>query len=168
MSVAIIIVVISFLLDALISNHIGYTLTDPSIFKTIFTIVSLVSIYPYFNNDKKYLYILIITGILFDIIYTGTFLFVTLIFVIIYLVNKFLDFFLPFNLLNINILSIVSIYIYHILSFIILNLVKYNSYNINLLFNIILHSIISTIIYTTIIYFILRYIYNRLNIKQIR
>ena len=53
MSVAIIIVVISFLLDALVSNHIGYTLTDPSIFKTIFTIVSLVSIYPYFNNDKN-------------------------------------------------------------------------------------------------------------------
>ena len=168
MSVAIITVVVSFILDSLISNHIGYTLTDPSIFKTIFTIIGLVSIYPYFNNDKKYLYLLIITGILFDIIYTGTFLFVTLIFIIIYLVNKFLDFFLPYNLLNINVLSIVSICIYHIVSFIILNLVKYNSYSINLLFNIIIHSIIGTIIYTIIIYFVLRYVYNRLNIKQIR
>lgn len=168
MSVAIIVVIISFLLDALISSHIGYTLANPSLFKTIFTIVSLVSIYPYFNNDKKYLYILIITGILFDIIYTGTFLFVTLIFIIIYLVNKFLDFFLPFNLFNINVLSVVSIYTYHIISFIILNLVKYNSYSIKLLFNIIVNSVIGTIIYTTIIYFILRYIYEKLNIKQIK
>ncbi len=168
MSIAIITVAISFLLDALISNNIGYTLTNPSIFKTIFTIVSLISIYPYFNNDKKYLIILISVGILFDIVYTGTFLFVTLIFVIIYLVNKFLDFFLPFNLLNINILSLISIYIYHILSFVILNLVEYNSYNINLLFNIIIHSTIGTIIYTTIIYFILTYTYNKLKIKQIK
>lgn len=168
MSIAIITVVVSFLLDALVSNNISYTLTNPSIFKTIFTIVSLVSIYPYFNNDKKYLIILISVGILFDIVYTGTFLFVTLIFVIIYLVNKFLDFFLPFNLLNINVLSLISIYIYHILSFVILNLVDYNSYNINLLFNIIIHSTIGTIIYTTIIYFILTYIYDKLKIKQIR
>lgn len=168
MSIAIITVVVSFLLDALVSNNIGYALTNPSFFKTIFTIIGLVSIYPYFNNDKKYLTILIIVGILFDIVYTGTFLFVTLIFVIIYLVNKFLDFFLPFNLLNINILSLISIYIYHILSFIILNLVDYNSYSINLLFNIIIRSTIGTIIYTTIIYFILTYIYNKLKIKQIR
>lgn len=168
MSIAIITVVVSFLLDALVSNNIGYALTNPSFFKTIFTIIGLVSIYPYFNNDKKYLTILIIVGILFDIVYTGTFLFVTLIFVIIYLVNKFLDFFLPFNLLNINILSLISIYIYHIFSFIILNLVDYNSYSINLLFNIIIRSTIGTIIYTTIIYFILTYIYNKLKIKQIR
>lgn len=168
MSIAIITVVVSFLLDALVSNNIGYALTNPSFFKTIFTIIGLVSIYPYFNNDKKYLTILIIVGILFDIVYTGTFLFVALIFVIIYLVNKFLDFFLPFNLLNINILSLISIYIYHILSFIILNLVDYNSYSINLLFNIIIRSTIGTIIYTTIIYFILTYIYNKLKIKQIR
>lgn len=168
MSIAIITVVVSFLLDALVSNNIGYTLTNPSFFKTIFTIIGLVNIYPYFNNDKKYLTILIIVGILFDIVYTGTFLFVTLIFVIIYLVNKFLDFFLPFNLLNINILSLISIYIYHILSFVILNLVEYNSYNINLLFNIIIHSTIGTIIYTTIIYFILTYTYNKLKIKQIK
>lgn len=168
MIVSVITIIVSFLLDALISNHISYSLVNPSIFKTIFTLVGLVNIYPYFNNEKKYLYILIIAGILFDIVYTNTFMFVTIIFIIIYLVNKFVNFFLSFNLININIISILSIFIYNILSFLALNLVNYNSYNFSLLLKILLNSIIGTIIYSSLVYISLKKIYNMLNIKQIR
>jgi len=168
MSIAIITVIISFVLDGIMSNYLNYSLIHPSIFKTIFTVVALVSIYPYFHNRRKYLIILLITGIMFDIVYTGTFMFVTVIFLIIYFVHKFIDFFSPFNLLNINIISIISIFIYHVISFCMLNIFKYNSYSISLLVNIITHSILGTIIYTTILYFILERLYEKYKIKQIR
>jgi len=168
MSIAIITIITSFILDGIISNHQNYTLIAPSIFKTIFTIIALVNVYPYFHNDKKYILLLLITGIFFDIVYAGTFMFVTIIFIIIYYVHKFIDFFLPFNLLNINIISCISIFIYHLLSFCLLNVFKYNSYDINLLINIIVHSVLGTIIYTTIMYCILKRIYDKYNIKHIR
>jgi len=95
-------------------------------------------------------------------------MFVTVIFLIIYFVHKFIDFFSPFNLLNINIISIISIFIYHVISFCMLNIFKYNSYSISLLVNIITHSILGTIIYTTILYFILERLYEKYKIKQIR
>ncbi len=168
MIIAIVSVIISFFLDGLLSNYFNFSLINPSIFKTIYTIVALVVVLPYFNNDRKYLYILFVTAILFDIVYTNTFILNIILFFIIYLLNKFLDFFMPHNLLNSNIRSILSLIVYYILSFSILNIVKYNEYSLSLLLNIITHSIIMTIIYTTILYFITKYLYEKFNIKQIR
>ena len=74
MIVAIIYVIISFLLDGIISNIVPFNLVDPSYFKTIYSLISLVIIYNYFDNKKKYLSILVILGILFDIVYTNTFI----------------------------------------------------------------------------------------------
>ena len=74
MIVAVIYVIISFLLDGLVSTILPLNLTNPSIFKTIYSIVALVIIYNYFDNKQKYLKILIILGIFFDIVYTNTFI----------------------------------------------------------------------------------------------
>ncbi len=168
MAIALVSVIISFLLDGLLSNYFNFSLINPSLFKTIYTIIALVVILPYFNNDKKYLYILFGTAILFDIVYTNTFILNIVLFFLIYILNKFLDFFMPHNLLNSNIRSILSVTLYYILTFIILNIVKYNEYSLSLLLNIITHSIIMTIIYTTILYLLTKYLYGKFNIKQIR
>ena len=66
---AVIYVIISFLLDGIISNIIPFNLVDPSYFKTIYSVISLVIIYNYFDNHQKYLKILITLGIFFDIVY---------------------------------------------------------------------------------------------------
>ena len=168
MAIALVSVIISFLLDGLLSNYFNFSLINPSLFKTIYTIIALVVILPYFNNDKKYLYILLGTAILFDIVYTNTFILNIVLFFLIYILNKFFDFFMPHNLLNSNIRSILSVTLYYILTFIILNIVKYNEYSFSLLLNIITHSIIMTIIYTTILYLLTKYLYGKFNIKQIR
>ena len=154
MAIALVSVIISFLLDGLLSNYFNFSLINPSLFKTIYTIIALVVILPYFNNDKKYLYILFGTAILFDIVYTNTFILNIVLFFLIYILNKFLD--------------ILSVTLYYILTFIILNIVKYNEYSFSLLLNIITHSIIMTIIYTTILYLLTKYLYGKFNIKQIR
>ena len=51
MIIAIIYVVISFLLDGLISNHISFNLVDPSYLKTIYSVISLVILFNYFDNQ---------------------------------------------------------------------------------------------------------------------
>lgn len=165
MSIAIIYIVISFILDSLISNLIPFNLVNPSYFKTIYSIISLVIIYNYFDNKKKYLSILIILGILFDIVYTNTFILNVVIFLIIYIILSYLDYIIPTNIITINIKSITCISSYHILTYIILLLSNYNNYSIKLLGIILIRSIIMTIIYTTISYLIINKIYDNKRIK---
>ena len=165
MIITIIYVIISFLLDGLLSNITSFNLVNPSWFKTIYSIISLVVIYNYFDNKIKYLSIIIFLGIIFDIVYTNTFILNVVVFSLIYIVLSFLDYIIPNNIITINIKSIACISLYHILTYIILLLSNYNNYSIKLLGLIILRSIIMTIIYTTLSYIIMNKIYDDKRIK---
>jgi len=165
MIIAVTYVIISFLLDGIISNLIPFDLIDPSYFKTIYSIISLVIIYNYFDNQKKYLTILVVLGIFFDIVYTNTFILNIIIFLIIYLILSKLDYLITTNIFTINLKSIVCVSSYHILTYIILLLANYNNYSIKLLGLILLRSIIMTIIYTSISYIFLNKIYDNKRIR---
>mgnify|MGYP000077326213 FL=1 len=125
MIVIIIYLIISFLLDSIISLYIPASLTTLSYFKTIYTLVSLVVIFNYFENSKKYLIIAIILGALFDTVYTNTFLLNIVIFIVVYFLLTELDYIIPNNLFTINIKSLSALYTYHILTYIILLLTHY-------------------------------------------
>ena len=165
MIIAVTYVILSFILDSLMSNVTSFNLVDPSWFKTIYSVISLVIIFNYFDNKKKYLSILIVLGIFFDIVYTNTFILNIIVFLTIYLVLSNLDYVMPTNIITINIKSIVCIYSYHILTYIILLLSNYNDYSIKLLGLILLRSLIMTIIYTTISYLLMNKIYDDKRIK---
>ena len=164
MIISIIYLVISFLLEGIMSNIFPSTLSNISYFTTIYIIISFAIIYPYFDNDKKFFILIFI----FDILYTSTIFVNTFIFIIIGIVIKILYNILPGNVFMTNIISYVGIIIYHILSFIILMITGYGDYSIILLFNIIIHSIFMTIIYTSISYFIMKFMYNKFDIKYIK
>lgn len=168
MIISIIYLVFSFILDNFMSNIFPSTLTNISYFTTIYIIISFVVLYPYFNSEKKYYILLIIFGLLFDILYTGTFIFNMILFLVIGIVIKIFNNLFPENIVTTNLISIISIILYHVISFIILNVVSNISYDFILLINIIIHSIIMTVIYTSICYFGIRYIFNKFNIKQIK
>lgn len=168
MIISIIYLVVSFLLEGIMSNIFPSTLSNISYFTTIYIIISFAIIYPYFDNDKKFFILIFIFGILFDILYTSTIFVNTLIFIIIGIVIKILYNVLPENVFMTNIISYIGIIIYHILSFIILMITGYMDYSIILLFNIIIHSIFMTIIYTSISYFVIKFIYNKFDIKYIK
>ena len=70
MIISIIYLVISFLLEGIMSNIFPSTLSNISYFTTIYIIISFAIIYPYFDNDKKFFILIFIFGILFDILYT--------------------------------------------------------------------------------------------------
>ena len=165
MIIAIIYVIISFLLDGIISNIIPFNLVDPSYFKTIYSVISLVIIYNYFDNPKKYLTILITLGVFFDIIYTNTFILNIIVFLIIYIVLSNLDYIITTNIFTINLKSIVCISTYHITTYIILLLANYNNYSIKLLGLILVRSIFMTIIYTKISYLVMNKLYEYKRIK---
>lgn len=165
MIIAVIYIIISFLLDGIMSNIFSFNLVDPSYLKTIYSVVALVIIYNYFDNHQKYLTILIVLGIFFDIVYTNTFILNIVVFFITYLILSSVDYLIPNNLLTINLKSLVAIYSYHILTYIILLLANYNHYNVKLLGIILIRSIIMTIIYTTISYLIMNKIYDNKRIK---
>ena len=165
MIIAVIYVIISFLLDGMVSNLIPFNLVDPSYLKTIYSVVSLVIIYNYFDNQKKYLQILVVLGMFFDIVYTNTFILNIVVFITIYIILSNLDYIITTNIFTINLKSIVCISSYHILTYIILLLANYNNYSIKLLGIILIRSIIMTIIYTTISYIIMNKIYDNKRIK---
>ena len=161
----IIYVIISFLLDGIISNILPFNLVDPSYFKTIYSVISLVIIYNYFDNHQKYLKILITLGIFFDIVYTNTFILNIVVFLIIYLVLSNLDYVITTNIFTVNLKSIVCVSTYHIITYIILLLANYNHYSIKLLGIILLRSIIMTIVYTTISYLLMNKIYDNKRVR---
>lgn len=165
MIIAIIYISLSFLLDGIISNYIPFELANPSYLKTIYTIISLVIMYHYFYNKKKYLIILIILGLLFDMVYTNTFLVNATIFITLYIILYNIDYLMPTNIITINIKSMICISTYHILTYIILLLSHFNNYEFSLLVKIILRSIIMTFVYTTISYLIINKIYLDKKIK---
>lgn len=149
------------------SNIFASALTDVSYFTTIYTVISFVVIYPYFYNKKKYYILLIIFGILFDAYILLLLCLMSYIFrdwFVIYLLNNILS----DNIFMINIISIIAIITYHLLSFIILSIAGYANYSFLLLGRIIVHSIIMTIIYTSLSYLIIKTLFNRFDIKEIK
>lgn len=168
MIVIILYLIISFSLDSLMSTYISSNLIEISYLTTIYTVISLVITYNYFENQKKYLLIVIILGFLFDIVYTNTIPLNIILFILIYIVLKQLDYLMPNNIFTINIKSLITIYIYHITTYIILLLTHYNSYNLKILGFILLKSIIMTIIYTTTSYFLIKKIYYKFYDKKIK
>lgn len=72
MMIPVIILVISFFLDGILSNFLPYMVGDLSFFTPMLTITSLVVIYPFFTKHKKtYFIICFVTGIIYDFMYTN-------------------------------------------------------------------------------------------------
>lgn len=168
MILSIILLIISTLTQGIVSNYIGYTYSDLSIFSTIYVLITLLVISPYFENKKKYLLLVIVFGIIVDIAYTNTLLLNTCLFIVAYLFSKVFHFFFPYNGLTLSISNILSIFIYHIISFIFLSILKYNDYTLSVLLKILTHSVLMTIIYTNIIYYTIKLINQKLPLKEVK
>lgn len=62
MIIAIVTLVISFLYEGFISNYITSYFNNYNIFTTLYTLIALVVLLPYFANKKKYYILLLIFG----------------------------------------------------------------------------------------------------------
>lgn len=161
MIIAVILLIFSFLLEGFMSLYFPSNLINPSILSCLYTLITLIIIYPYFYNEKKYYILLIIFGLLIDIVYSNTFLFNTILFLLLSIGIQILNVILPNNIFTINVKALIIVFMYHILSFILLGIIDYNGYTIDLLINIIINSVIMTLIYTSITYFITKILFKK-------
>ncbi len=168
MILAVISLIVSCFIQGILSNYLGYTYTDLSIFSTIYVLITLLVLHPYFENQKKYLILLIIFGIIVDIVYTNTLIFNTCLFLIVYYFSKAFHHFFPYNFFTINISSLLGIFIYHILSFLFLYILGYDAYQVEILFKVLSHSILMTLLYTSFLYGIIHFIKQKLLLREVK
>lgn len=168
MLTSIIILILSLLIQGTASNYLGYTYANLSIFSTIYVLIALLILNPYFENKKKYFLLLTIFGLIIDITYTHTFLFNVCLFIMCYYISKCFHFFFPYNLVTISVSNTISIFAYHIVSFVILTILKYDAYSISNLSKILGNSILMTIIYSNILYILITLIMKKLELKEVK
>lgn len=164
---SVIIVSISLLLEALLSNYLPIFVGSQNFFIPMFTLVSLVIVFPYYNETSKFLKLCFIFGLIYDILFTNTIGLNITLFLLIGLILNFLDSALSNTLFSIIIKMVISIIVYDVLSYGILLLLNYLNYNVLILLMKILKSLTLNVIYAIILYLIVGVIGKELKIKKL-
>lgn len=155
--ISLIIVVISILLDGILSNFLPYLYTNLSIFTPLLTLISIFMIYPFFKKkERNYFVIIFIIGIIYDLLYTNLLFFNGVIFVILGLLIKYIYKTYEITPLRLILYLIILITSYETLTGIILliyNVVPVTFYKV---FYKIINSLLLNIIYGELIYLIIK------------
>ncbi len=163
MALTIITVICSFYLESIISNYVSIS---TFLFNPLFTLVSLIIIYPHTLKNDKYTKIVLVTGLIYDIVFTNTLGLNMLTFYIISLLIKYIYKHIYLNTLTIILVVPIIVTIYRILTYGILVLSGLFTFNINDLYKSIYSSFIINIIYLIIIYIITNIISKKYKIHK--
>lgn len=157
------VLIVSFILDSLISNFIPLN----SVFVLLLTLMSLIIIYPYFNNNKnKYFLACFATGAFYDLIYTNTIIIHAFLFLVIGFIITRLNLILSNNYVNVAIMALIVIVIYRIITYGLLLITANMDFNFFILFKSIYSSLILNIIYVVLIFIITDKIATKLKIRR--
>lgn len=165
----IIIVLISLLLDGFLTNILPYTVENLSLLTPSLTLISLLLVYPFYRKkEMKYTILILITGVIYDLLYTNLLFFNAILFYIVIKVMQYIYKKYEINYFTIIINTIIAITTYEVLQVIIISI--YNLYPITLysLIYKIKSSLLLNIIYAELIYFIISIIpkkYRKININ---
>ena len=145
------VLIISFILDSIVSNFISLD----SLFFPLFTLMALIIIYPYFNNNRqKYFGVCLVTGICYDLIYSNTIIIHGMLFLLIGFIITRLNLIISNNSINVGIMAIVCIVIYRFLAYGLLLITASTSFEWFSLLKSIYSSLILNILYVILIYII--------------
>ena len=162
MIISLIIIIVSLLLDGILSNFLPYLYTNLSIFTPLFTLVSIFMIYPFFKKKEKTYFILIfIVGIIYDLFYTNLLFFNGVLFITIGLLIKYIYKTYEITPLRLILYIIILITSYEFLTSLVLliyNVVEVTFYKV---FYKIINSLLLNIIYGELIYSIIKIIPNK-------
>ena len=162
MIISLIIIIVSLLLDGILSNFLPYLYTNLSIFTPLFTLVSIFMIYPFFKKKEKTYFILIfIVGIIYDLFYTNLLFFNGVLFITIGLLIKYIYKTYEITPLRLILYIIILITSYEFLTSLVLliyNVVEVTFYKV---FYKIINSLLLNIIYGELIYLIIKLIPNK-------
>ena len=154
-----IIVIVSILLDGLLTNYLPFLVNDLSLFTPLLTLVSIIIISPFYRkNERKYLITVFAIGFIYDLLYTNLLFFNAVLFFVTALINLKIQKRITMNTINILGEIVILVLIYESLTGIILftyNMVPVTIYKV---FYKITHSLLFNIIYAEVIYWILKII----------
>lgn len=157
-------VIISFFLDSILTILIPID----SIFLPLFSLISLIIIYPYFHKEENsYLKFSFLLGLTYDVVYTDTIFLNAFIFLLISLGIRFIHEYISNNAFNVSIMSLFTIIIYRFLTYFVLVMINYLSYDFNTLLVSIYSSLIINIIYGILLYLITDFISKKYKIDKI-
>ncbi len=155
-----ILIIISFILDSVISNVVSIN----SYFLPLFTLVSFSLVYPkYKKNNIKFLMLVFIFGLLYDICFSSSLYINTLSFLAVASIIIVLYHYINMNIFSFTLINVLVIALYRIISYIIYILVSYKIFNAQILLISIVQSIILNILYGIIVYLIYNYIVKKIN-----
>ena len=147
-----IIIIVSFLLEGIVSNFVPMN----SFLVPLFTLTALIMIYPLFDEAALYYKYTFITGLAYDLLYTDTILFHAIIFCFMaFLITK-LNLVLSDNFINTLIIIGVCILVYRVMTYSVLILVGSVDFSISDLIFSVLRSLIINLIYSLILFLIIK------------
>ncbi len=155
----IIIVIISFFLDGILSNFLHYMMGDLSLFTPYFTLISLIAVYPFFIKKNKNYYILVgVVGLLYDLFYTNLLFTHAIFFLLIGYIVSFLYKKMQLNFFTNLLLIILVLVIYHAIFSLCLFIFNVVPITLQSTLYLIANSLILNIIYGEILYLICKYL----------
>ncbi len=146
---------ITFLIDFLISYFIPFNFNNLNYFYPMLLIVLIVYLYKKID-DKKYLKLVLIIGIIYDLLYSYIFILNALIFLLFAKIIKKINKYIEINNIISIILIIVFIFLYDLIIFCLVYLTKYNLVTFNDLLYKVSHSIILNISFYIILIIVLK------------
>lgn len=157
------ILIISFLFDGISSKFLPIN----GVFYPLFSLVSLIIVYPYFNGDKhNYYKFSFILGFAYDSIYTDTMIFYAFLFLLMAFIITKLMILLNDNYFNVIIITIISIIIFRSITYILIVMTGNISFNYHIWFKSIYSSILANVGYALMLLFITNFISNKFKIKK--
>ncbi len=152
---------VSFSLDMALTKYVSLN----SLFVPLFTMISLIIIYPYFNhNYRRYYRYIAILGLLYDIAYANMLFYNFFIFMLLGFVIIFIQYLLSYHLYTSILSAVIVINIYRLVNFVYANIVG----NVSMyeLFKSIYSSLIINITYCVALHMISEYFSNKYKILK--
>ena len=147
----VIILLISFFLEGIISNLIP----SSSLFIPLFSVVALLVLYPNFNDNKiKYYIYSGVLGLLYDLVYTNTPFINTFSFLITAFIITLICKFITVNKLNLILIVIFTLLFHETVNYLLLCIFRYRIFNNMTLIEGLYSSLIINVIYGYILYII--------------
>lgn len=161
MIISIVIVVISLLLDGILTNFLPYGVESLSLFTPLTTLVSIVIVYQLFyqsHNQKQYLIMSMVIGFLYDLLYTNLLFFNSLLFLLVAYITMFLHKQLGEGYVKIILHVLIIIVTYELVTFLCIVVFNLVPISMDRLLYKISHSILFNLIYAELIYTIVKLI----------
>lgn len=158
------VLIISFLLEAIFTNLVNTN----SFLIPLFTLTSLVMIYPYFNKKNiNYILVCLIVGLFYDIVFADSIFVNTVSFGIVGALTMLCYNYVKCNIYSSSIVNLIMLITYRIISYVILLSINYITFNNKVFFRGIYKSLIANIIYGILLYLIIEIIAKKFNKKRV-